>query len=138
MLSLHYRSIGSQVLCQVSDQVALDGHAGGVPGEAGGGGGIHPSGVVHEVGIEAAGLDLVLVQVPGQLMDNGTDHLQMSQFLRTYKRVKMEPEAKNARIARVSGAVSSRKHECTDSGIPVFHEYGAGWDTEKSEAGMAN
>ena len=51
----------SQILRQVGDGVALDGHAGGSPGEAGGGGGVHPSGVIHEVGGEGTVLDLMII-----------------------------------------------------------------------------
>ena len=129
---------GSEVLGQVSDHIALDRHGRRAPREAGRGGGVHPRRAIHEVGVKSGGLDLLLGQAAGQLVNDGADHLQVAKLLGAYKRVKMEPEANNARIARVSGAVSSRKHECVDSGIPVFYEHGAGWDTTKSEAYMAN
>ena len=81
MLSLHDRSIGGQVLGEVGDDVAggLDGP--GAPGEAGSGGGVDPGGVVHEVGGEGGVLDLILFQVPGQLVDDGGHHLHVTQFL---------------------------------------------------------
>ena len=82
MLSLHDRSIGGQVLGEVGDDVAggLDGP--GAPGEAGGGGGVDPGGMVHKVGGKGGILDLILFQVPGQLVDDGADHLHVPQFLR--------------------------------------------------------
>lgn len=72
-----------QVLRQVGDDIAGDLHGGGGPGIAGGKLGIHAGGVVHEIGVEAGGADLVLRQVPGQLMDDGAHHLQVAQFLGT-------------------------------------------------------
>ena len=74
--------LGGQVLGEVGDDVAggLDGP--GAPGEAGGGGGVDPGGVVHEVGGEGGVLDLILFQVPGQLVDDGGHHLHVTQFLR--------------------------------------------------------
>ena len=81
MLSLHYRSICSQVFGKVSNQIALHRHTGGAPREAGGRGGVDPGSPIHEVGIETGLLDLVLGKVTGQLMDNGPNHFQMTQFL---------------------------------------------------------
>src|SRR5699024_8478996 len=72
-----------QVLGKVGDQIALYRHAGGVPGRPGGGGGIDTGSMVHEVGIKPGGADLLLGQVPGQLMHNGADHLQVPKFFYT-------------------------------------------------------
>ena len=71
----------SQILGQVGDGVALDLHAGGGPGEAGGRGGVDARRVVHEVGGEGGVLDLAVRHFPGQLVDDGSDHLQMPQLL---------------------------------------------------------
>ena len=81
MLSLHDRSICGQILGEVGDYVSgtLDGPGG--PWEAGGGGGVDPGGVVHEVGGKGGILDLILFQVPGQLVDDGGRHLHVTQFL---------------------------------------------------------
>ena len=68
----------SHIFRKVCNDVDLYGHAGGAPGEAGGGGGVDSGGAVHEVGIEAGGLDLVLRQVSGQLVDDSSNHFQMS------------------------------------------------------------
>ena len=81
----------SQILGQVGDGVALDRHAGGCPGEAGGGSGVDPGGVVDEVGGEGGVLDLGIGHLAGELMDDGADHLQVAQFLCTCIGVKMTP-----------------------------------------------
>ena len=120
-LFLHSRTICGQVLRQVGNQVPFHRHAGGAPGEARGGGGLDPGGPIHEVGIESRGLDLVLRQVPGQLVDNGADHLQVPQFLGPQRAVKMCHPSENQGGTRLSGAVHSQKRECANSGIPVFH-----------------
>ena len=73
--------LGGQVLCQVGDQVALDGHGRRVPRGAGGGGGIHTGGVIHEIRLVSRLLDLLRRHVPGQLVDDGADDLQVSQLL---------------------------------------------------------
>ena len=127
-----------QILRQISDQVTLDCHAGGTPREPGCGSGIDTGSAIHKVGIKAGRLDLILAEVSGQLVDDGPYNFQMPQFLSAYNRVKMEPETKNARIARVSSTISSRNHECADSRIPVFHEYGAGGNTAQGEVGVAD
>ena len=138
MLYLVKRSLRAQILRQVSDRVAFYLHGGGIPGESGCSGGVDARRMVHEVGRKGRILNLRILQISGQLVNNGADHLKMPQFLGTYKRVKMEPEQKNARIARGSGSLPGRKPECADSGIPVFHGHGAGGDTAKGEACVAD
>ena len=91
MLYLVKRTLGTQILCKIRDGIALDLHGCGAPGEAGGGGGIDPGGVVHKIGGEGGILDLGILQIPGQLVDNGTDHLQMAQFLSTCRGVNLYP-----------------------------------------------
>ena len=73
--------LGGPVLREVGDGVAGDLHGGGGPGVAGGELGEDPGGVVHEVGLKAGVLDLLLRQVPGQLVDDGPHHLQVPQLL---------------------------------------------------------
>ena len=72
---------GGQILRQVGDQVALDGHGRRVPRGAGGGGGIHPGGVIHKIRLVSRLFDLLRRHVPGQLVDDGADDLQVSQLL---------------------------------------------------------
>ena len=73
--------LGGHILGEVADHIPLDADAGGVPGGAGGGGGIDPGGVVHKVGGEAPLLQLLLGEAPGELVDDGPDHLQVAQLL---------------------------------------------------------
>ncbi len=80
-LPFHHRPICRQILRQISDQVALTGHTGGAVGEPGGGGGGDTGGAVYEVGVKSGSLDLLIRQVPGQLMDDGADHFQMAKLL---------------------------------------------------------
>lgn len=96
LLSLFFCLFRSQIFGQICHGVTLDLHGSGTPGEARSGGGVDTGGVIHEIGGKGAVLDLAVLQVPGQLMNNGPDHLQVPQFLGAYKRVKMEPEDKNA------------------------------------------
>ena len=110
MLALRHYTICRKVLRQIGDGIAggLDG-AGG-PGEAGGGGGVDASRVVHEVGVKPGGLDLVLGEVPRQLVDDGADHLQVAQLLGAYRGTKMAPKAQNLCAATDSGNLSSAEY----------------------------
>ena len=81
MLHFHHRPIRRQVLSEISDHITSHLHGGGAPRRAGGGGGVDASGVVHKVGVKACGADLLIREVPGQLVDDGADHLQVPQLL---------------------------------------------------------
>ena len=95
----------SQILCQVGNGVALDGHTCGGPGEAGGGGGVHTGAVVDEVGREGGVLELSIRQLPGQLMDDGANHFQMPQLFGAYIGVKLAHLPKNTTISWISTAL---------------------------------
>ena len=69
-----------QVFRQIGHRVAGDGDSGGVPGTAGGGGGIDTGGVIHEIGRKAGFPNLTVAELPGQLVDDGADHFQVTQF----------------------------------------------------------
>ncbi len=81
MLFLHPRAICCQVLGEVGDDVALHGHGRGGVREAGGGGGIDAGGAVDEVGVEPGGADLLVGELPGELVDDGADHFEVAQLL---------------------------------------------------------
>lgn len=83
-MCLHDRTICCQILGQVSDGVAGDGNAIRAPWGAGGGGGVDRGGMIDEVGRKTALLDVGLRQVPSQLVDDGSHHFQMAQFLGTW------------------------------------------------------
>ena len=72
--------LGGQVLRQIGDGIALDGHGRGIPGETCRCRGIDPYGVVHEVGCERGVTELIVLQIPRQLVDDGPNHFQMPQF----------------------------------------------------------
>ena len=77
--------LGGQVLREVGNGVAGDLHGSGGPGVAGGKLGEDPGGVIHKISLKARVLDLLLRQVPGQLVDDGPHHFQVSQFLGSYR-----------------------------------------------------
>lgn len=79
-LFLHSRTIRRQVFRQIGHRVAGDGDSGGVPGTAGGGGGVDTGGVIHEIGRKAGFPNLTVAELPGQLVDDGADHFQMPQL----------------------------------------------------------
>ena len=91
MLYLVKRSLGTQILCKIRDGIALDLHGCGVPGETGSRRWIDPGCVIHKVGRKGRIQDLGILQIPGQLVDNGTDHLQVAQFLSTCRGVNLYP-----------------------------------------------
>ena len=103
------RLLRRQILGQVGDGVALDGHAGGGPGEAGGGGGVDPGGVVHEIGGEGGILDLGVGHLPGELMDDGSHHLQVSQLFCTGIGDEMTPIACPWIAVVPNGIISQRR-----------------------------
>lgn len=73
----------SQILCQVRDHIALDTDACRVPGRTGGSCRIDAGCVVQEIRGKAALLNLFLCEIPSQLVYDGSDHLQVPQFLGT-------------------------------------------------------
>ena len=75
--------LSGQVLGQVCDGIALDLHAGCSPGETGGGSGEDTGGMVHKVGGKGGVLDLGVGHFPGELVDDGTNHLQVPEFFGT-------------------------------------------------------
>lgn len=80
-----------KVLNKISHGISLDLHGCCGVGETGSGGGVDTGGVIHEVGRKGTVLNLAVFQIPGQLMDDGADHFQVSQFFCTCIEVKMKP-----------------------------------------------
>lgn len=79
------------VFHQVGHGVALGLQEGSGEGCPRGGGGVDTGGMIHEVWCEGRILNLAVLQVPGELVDDGTYHLQMAQLLCTCRGVKMAP-----------------------------------------------
>ena len=120
MLSLHHCSICGKILGKVCDGVAGDLHGGGGPGVAGGKLGEYAGGVVHEIGIKAGGLDLLLGQVSSQLVNQCADHLQMPQFLCADRGSPRATSTKNPCAARATGRKRERKRECAKCRLAPF------------------
>ena len=95
--------LGGEVLGEVGDGVARDLHRRRRPRIAGRKLREHARGVIDEIGIEAGLLDLVRREVPRELMDDGADHLKVSQLLCADCGGKRATTAKNPCVARVTG-----------------------------------
>ena len=81
MLSLHDRSIRSQVLCEVRDGVARDLHGARRPRVTRGELRENARRVVDKVRLEPSLLDLLLGQIARKLVNDRADHLEMPQLL---------------------------------------------------------
>ncbi len=91
MLYLVKRSLCPQILAEICHGITLHLQHAGVVYAAGGRIGEHACGVIHEVGRKGAVLNLGILQIPGQLMDDGAHHLQMPQLFCTGRGVRMTP-----------------------------------------------
>ena len=89
------RSICCKILGQIGHGIALDRHACSGPGKPGGCSGIDADCVIHKIGGKWRVLNLGFADVPSELVDNGPDHFQVSQFLCTWMGVRMTPGAEN-------------------------------------------
>lgn len=72
---------GCHILIEIGDGVALGLEIGGGEGDTCGRGGINPQAMIDIIGIQPGGEDLILRQPLGELVDDGTHHFQMRQFL---------------------------------------------------------
>lgn len=84
-LCLHGRAICRQILDEIGHGVAGDGDAARAPRRAGGRLRIDARRMIDEVGREARFPLLLLRQIPCQLVNDRTDHLQMPKLLRAYR-----------------------------------------------------
>ena len=80
MLFLRSRTIGGHVLGEVGDGVAGGLECGGREGHSACGLRPDAGGVIHKVDVKAGFFDLLDGEVAGELVDDGADHLQMSQL----------------------------------------------------------
>ena len=78
---MRYCSICRQILVEVGDDVALDRDIFHIKRHAACRHGIDARGVIHEIGGEGAVGDLLLAQIPCELVDDGGNHLHMRQLL---------------------------------------------------------
>ena len=85
---------GGQVFGQIADDIALHADARRTPGKPRGCRRVDAGCMVHKVGGKGAVLsDLLIREIAGELVDDGTDHFQVPQFLGTYIGFKMDPGA---------------------------------------------
>ena len=69
-----------QTLHQIRHRIALDRHGSGTPGESRGSCGVDTGCVIHKIGRESGVLHLGILQIPGQLVNNRPNHLQVPQL----------------------------------------------------------
>ena len=120
MLHLCSCTISGKILSEVRDGVAGDLHGGGGPGIAGGELREHAGSVIHKIGVETGGLDLLLGQVSSQLVNQRADHLQMPQFLCADRGSPRATSTKNPCAARVTGRKREQKRECAKCRLASF------------------
>ena len=82
----------AQIFCQICHRVPFDLHHSRIVYRPGCRGGIDTCGVIHKIGSKGRILDLGILQIPCQLMHDGSHHLQMAQFFCTDMGNKMTPE----------------------------------------------
>lgn len=73
--------LGCHIFIKVGDGVTLGLEIGGGEGDACGRGRINAQAMIDIIGVQPGGEDLLLRQPLGELMDDGTHHFQMRQFL---------------------------------------------------------
>ena len=111
--------LSSKILREVSDGVTFYLHTGSVPGEPGSGGGVNPGCVIHKIGRKGGILNLGILQIPGQLVNDGADHLQVPQFFGTCRGGAMEERVQNPCGARLWVVEQRRNGECAKTGLAV-------------------
>lgn len=120
MLSLHNRSIRSQVLCEVRDGVARDLHGARRPRVTRGELRENARRVVDKVRLEPSLLDLLLGQIARKLVNDRADHLEMPQLLCTDCGSPRATSTKSPCAARVTGRKRERKRECAKRRLASF------------------
>lgn len=120
MLSLHNRTIRSQVLCEVRDGVARDLHGARRPRVTRGELRENARRVVDKVRLEPSLLDLLLGQIARKLVNDRADHLEMSQLLCADCGSPRATSAKKPCAARVTGRKREGKRECAKCRLAPF------------------
>ena len=109
-----------EVFGEISDHVACGLNGGCGPGEPGGGSRIYASSVIDKItGKERVCLNLFVSEVSSQLMHDGSNDLQMPQFLGTCRGGAMEERVQNPCAARLCGIEQRRNGECAKTGVAV-------------------
>lgn len=75
--------------------------------------------MIDKICVKAAGFQLLLGKIFGQLVNNGANDLKMAQFLSTCRGGAMEERVQNPCAARVWVVERRRNGECTKNGVAV-------------------
>ena len=82
---------GGKVFTQIRNRITGYLDAGCGPGISGGSGRLDTGSMIHKIRSKGRVFDLLFIQIAGQLMDQGTNHLQVPQFFGTDRGIKMDP-----------------------------------------------
>ena len=90
MLYEHNRTICCQILCQVGNEIAFDLHGCRRPGESGRGSWVYTGSMINKIRVKTTALDLFFREIFRQLVNDGSNHLQVAQFFCTCSGFKMD------------------------------------------------
>ncbi len=76
--------LGGKVLVEVGDDIALDAYIFHIERHTRGGDGVDAGGVIDKIGGKGRGSDLLLREIGGELVENGGDHLKVSELFGAY------------------------------------------------------
>ena len=126
--------LSRQILHQIRHGISFDCHTGSIPGTARSGSGVDTNGMVNKIGSETGVFDLAVVQISRQLMHNGSNHFQMTQFFCTNVRQQAFQFIKGhgvslRQISQGRSQLSVRpavlgNDDCRKSGIGIGNFYG--------------
>ena len=88
--------LGRQIFSQICNDIAFYSNISSCKRDSGCCHWIHTRRVINKIGVKSRFTDLLLCQIPGQLMDDSTDHFHVCQFFSTYRSIG------NAPITRLS------------------------------------
>ena len=75
--------------------------------------------MIDKIRIKTTGFQLLLCEIFSQLMNNGTNNLQMSQFFGACRGWAMEERVPNPCAARVWGVEQGQNGECAKTVVAV-------------------
>ena len=105
MLFLRSRTIRSQIFCQICNDISLYTDCCRSPWGAGSKLWIDSGGMVNKVRCKIGHADIVVIEITSQLMDYGTNNLEVCQFLGTCRGGAMEEHRQNRTISFVFRSV---------------------------------
>jgi len=75
--------------------------------------------MIDKICIKSAGLQLLICEIFGQLVNNSANDLQMSQLFSACRGGAMEERVQNPYAARLCGVKQRRNGECAKTGVAV-------------------